>query len=96
MFTAVAEPTRRSILGILEPEHMAVGALADQLGLAQPTISQHLRVLSDVHLVDVTAAGRERRYRADPSGLTPIAQWLISQDYWHRRLDGLGAFLEQN
>lgn len=95
-FTAVAEPTRRSILGILQPDHLAVGVVADRLGLAQPTVSQHLRVLGDVDLVDVAAVGRERRYRTNPSGLTPIAQWLISHDYWQRRLDDLDELLEQH
>lgn len=96
VFTAIAEPTRRSMLSILEPDDVAVGVIADRLGLAQPTISQHLRVLSGVHLVDVVTAGRERRYRARPAGLTPVAQWLTSHDYWNRRLDALGVLLEED
>jgi DNA-binding transcriptional ArsR family regulator len=84
------------MLGILDPDDMAVGVIADRLGLAQPTISQHLRVLRDVHLVDGVTAGRERRYRTRPTGLTPIAQWLTSHDYWNRRLDALGVFLEED
>jgi DNA-binding transcriptional ArsR family regulator len=84
------------MLGILDTDDMAVGVIAEQLGLAQPTISQHLRVLSNVQLVDVATAGRERRYRTRPDGLTPIAQWLITHDYWNQRLDALGVFLEEN
>ncbi len=94
VFTAVAEPTRRSILQLLEPKRATVGTIAAQLDFAQPTISEHLSVLNNVGLVSYQQQGRERHYELQPQGLTPIAQWLVSYEFWTQRLDALGVLLE--
>jgi DNA-binding transcriptional ArsR family regulator len=94
VFTAVAEPTRRSILGVLDASPHTVSAIVGHLDFSQPTISEHLRILNHVGLVDSTQQGRERRYALIPEGLTPVAQWLVSHQYWTQRLDALGVLLE--
>jgi DNA-binding transcriptional ArsR family regulator len=92
-FTAIAEPTRRSILGLLEPEPLTVTAIVTNLNFTQPTISEHLSVLSNVGLVSFQQQGRERYYALRPEALAPVAQWLSSYNFWNAKLDALGAFL---
>jgi DNA-binding transcriptional ArsR family regulator len=93
VFTAVAEPTRRSILGLLELEPMTVKSIVSNLAFSQPTISEHLSVLGNVGLVSSRPLGRERHYSLHPEALAPIAQWLTSYQFWTAKLDALSTFL---
>ena len=94
-FTAIAEPTRRSMLGLLEREPLPVTALPGPLGISQPAVSEHLRVLHEANLVSVAASGRERRYSLRAEGLTPVVQWIAAYEYWTSRLDLLGTLLAE-
>jgi DNA-binding transcriptional ArsR family regulator len=94
VFTAVAESTRRSILGLLELEPMTVKSIVANMDFSQPTISEHLSVLGNVGLVSSRPSGRERHYSLHPEALAPIADWLTSYRFWTAKLDALGAFLE--
>lgn len=96
VFTAIAEPTRRSILGLLEHEPITVTGLVSRLDFSQPTVSEHLRVLSDADLVEVSKLGREHRYALRPEGLAPVVRWIGAYDYWTTRLDALGALLRED
>jgi DNA-binding transcriptional ArsR family regulator len=87
VFTAVAEPTRRSILDLLEPEAMTVKSIVASLEFAQPTISEHLGVLNNVGLVSFRQHGRERYYALHPEALSPVAQWLTTFNFWTETLD---------
>jgi len=75
-FNAVAEPRRRQILDLLAAGERPVNDLVAGLGLAQPLVSKHLRVLREVGLVQVRDDGRRRVYRLDPRPLRSIADWL--------------------
>jgi DNA-binding transcriptional ArsR family regulator len=75
-FNAVAEPHRRQILDVLAGGELSVTDLVDRLGLSQPLVSKHLRVLREVGLVRVRDAGRQRLYRLDAGPLRSIADWL--------------------
>ena len=79
-FTAIAEPRRREILEALFEGEKPVGALVSGLSLAQPQVSKHLRVLSEVGLVRSRADGRRRLYSVDPSGLAPLRDWLTKYE----------------
>jgi DNA-binding transcriptional ArsR family regulator len=93
-FNAVAEPRRRQILDLLVSGERAVNDLVDELGLAQPLVSKHLRVLRQVGLVDVRDAGRQRLYRLNGAPLKQIADWLSSYEaLWAARFDQLDAVL---
>jgi DNA-binding transcriptional ArsR family regulator len=65
-FNAIAEPRRRQILDLLSAGELPVNDLVARLGLAQPLVSKHLRVLREVGLVDVREEGRHRVYRVNP------------------------------
>ena len=75
-FNAVAEPRRRQILDLLAGGEWSVGDLVTRLGLPQPQVSKHLRVLREVGLVQVRDAGRQRLYQIDARPLQPIVDWL--------------------
>src|SRR5690349_6294366 len=80
-FNAVAEPRRRQILDLLATGERPVNDLVELLGLAQPQVSKHLRVLREVGLVQVRDAGRRRLYRLDPEPLKAIHEWLAPYDF---------------
>jgi DNA-binding transcriptional ArsR family regulator len=75
-FNAVAEPRRRQILDLLADGERSVGDLVARLGLSQPLVSKHLRVLREVGLVQVRDEGRQRLYRLDAGPLRSITDWL--------------------
>ncbi|MEU8229442.1 metalloregulator ArsR/SmtB family transcription factor [Actinoplanes sp. NPDC048967] len=79
-FNAVAEPRRREILDLLADGELGVNDLVELLGLAQPQVSKHLRVLREVDLVHVRDQGRRRLYRLNPEPLKPIQEWLSQYD----------------
>jgi DNA-binding transcriptional ArsR family regulator len=80
-FNAVAEPRRREILDLLATGELPVNHLVELLGLTQPQVSKHLRVLREVGLVQVRDAGRHRLYRLDPEPLKAIHDWLSPYDF---------------
>lgn len=95
-FNAVAEPRRREILDVLAGGERSVGELVDRLGVAQPVVSKHLRVLREVGLVRVRDEGRQRYYRLDAAPLREVYDWV--KDYeqlWTERFALLDAVLEE-
>ena len=94
-FNAVAEPRRREILDLLAGGERPVGELVAELGLAQPQVSKHLRVLREVGVVDVRGDGRRRLYRLNGLGLKPIHDWVkVYERSWSERFDELDVVLE--
>jgi len=95
-FNAVAEPRRREILDLLAGGERAVNDLVELLGLAQPQVSKHLRVLREVGLVDVREEGRQRLYSLNGPALKPIHDWVSGYERtWSERFDQLDAILEE-
>src|SRR5260370_25326867 len=95
-FNAIAEPRRRQILDALAGGERPVNDLVQALGLAQPQVSKHLRVLREVGAVDVRNAGRQRLYRLNGPALKPIHDWVKNYEYlWSERFDQLDVVLEE-
>src|SRR5918998_393497 len=95
-FNAVAEPRRREILDLLAGGERPVNDLVDALGLAQPQVSKHLRVLREVGAVEVRDQGRQRLYRLNGQALKPIHDWVKPfEDTWSERFDELDLVLEE-
>lgn len=95
-FNAIAEPRRRQILDVLAGGERPVNDLVDSVGLAQPQVSKHLRVLREVGAVDVREDGRRRLYRLNGHALKPIHDWVKSYEgTWSERFDELDAVLEE-
>ena len=94
-FAALGEPTRLRIVELLRDGSLTVGAIADRLGVRQPQVSKHLRVLGDAQIVAVEPRHRHRIYRLRQEPFEAVAAWTESFDeLWHTRLDSLGAFLQ--
>jgi DNA-binding transcriptional ArsR family regulator len=94
-FNAVAEPRRRQILDALAGGERPVNDLVVELGLAQPQVSKHLRVLREVGAVDVREDGRQRLYRLNGHALKPIHDWVRAyEQLWSDRFDELDVVLE--
>ena len=95
-FNAVAEPRRRQILDELALGERPVNDLVRALGLAQPQVSKHLRVLREVGLVVVRDEGRQRMYRLDSRPLKSIHDWVKSyEETWNERLDAFDDVLDE-
>ena len=93
VFAALADPTRRAVFERIVDRPQSVGALAAQLPVSRPAVSQHLKVLKEAGLVEDQAQGTSRIYRIDPNGLGPIRRWLDQQ--WERSLDNFKRIAEQ-
>jgi len=95
-FNAVAEPRRRLILDVLAGGERPVNDLVRELGLAQPQVSKHLRVLREVGAVEVRERGRQRLYRLNGPALKPIHDWVKNyESLWSERFDQLDVVLEE-
>jgi DNA-binding transcriptional ArsR family regulator len=95
-FNAVAEPRRRQILDVLSGGERPVNELVRLVGLTQPLVSKHLRVLREVGLVGVRDRGRQRMYSVNPKPLKPIHDWVKTYERsWSQRFDRLDVVLEE-
>jgi DNA-binding transcriptional ArsR family regulator len=95
-FNAVAEPRRRQLLDALAGGERPVNELVAELGITQPQVSKHLRVLREVGAVEVRSDGRRRLYRLNGQALKPIHDWV--KDYertWSERFDELDIVLQE-
>lgn len=82
VFDVLADQTRREIVQLLQTPHqgsteLSVGALVEALGMTQPTVSKHLKVLREAGLVSVREDGQHRYYRLDPTPLINVEKWLV-------------------
>jgi DNA-binding transcriptional ArsR family regulator len=94
VFDVLAEPHRRQILDLLRDDERAVNDLVRELGISQPNVSKHLRVLRDAGLVAVRQDAQRRLYRARPESLVEIDEWLEPyRRLWNERLDALERHL---
>ena len=95
-FNAVAEPQRRRILDLLAGGERSVTELVDGLGLTQPQVSKHLRVLREVDAVHVRDDGRRRLYRLHGPALKPIHDWVGAfERTWEERFDAMDTVLAE-
>ena len=95
-FELVAEPTRRRILDLLRERARPVGELVKLLGLSQPGVSKHLRLLREAGLVRVRRDGQRRWYELEPKPLVELDEWLEPyRELWQDRLDRLERHLEE-
>jgi DNA-binding transcriptional ArsR family regulator len=94
-FELVAQPTRRRILDLLRERARPVGELVKLLGLSQPGVSKHLRVLREAGLVRVRSEAQRRWYELEPAPLAELDEWLEPyRQLWEHRLDSLERHLD--
>jgi len=94
-WSALAEPSRRAVLDLLVQRPRTVTELVDALGLAQPTVSKHLKVLREAGLVRASVDAQRRIYAMEPAPLAALDEWLAPyRALWNERLDALGRHLD--
>ena len=95
-FEIVSEPNRRAILTLLVSSEQSVGEIERRLGMPQPMVSKHLRVLRDAGLVEATVDAQRRLYRLKPESLREIEAWLEPfRRLWSTHIDALERHLDQ-
>jgi len=96
VFEIIAEPNRRAILSLLVSAEQSVGEIERELGMAQPTVSKHLRVLREAGFVDCTVDAQRRLYRLRPEPLQEIDAWLEPfRRFWSAHVDALERHLDR-
>src|SRR5246500_356267 len=95
-FEIVAEPNRRAILGLLVTSQQSVGEIERQLGMPQPAVSKHLRVLREAGFVESTVDAQRRLYRLKPEPLQEVNTWLAPfRRFWSTHVDALERHLDR-
>ena len=95
-FEIVAEPNRRAILGLLVTSQQSVGEIERQLGMPQPTVSKHLRVLREAGFVESMVDAQRRLYRLKPEPFQEMDAWLDQfRRFWSPHLDALERHLDR-
>lgn len=97
VFQAVADPTRRKLLRLLDEAEMPVTAISGHFPMSRTAVSKHLRILADAGLVRERKVGRETRYRLDPEPLLELKRWVAYYDrYWDNKLAALQRYVESD
>lgn len=96
VFQAIADPTRRAIIGLIAEAPVNVNTIAEQFDMSRQAISLHLKILSECDLLTVQQLGRERLYEAKLEKLSEVQEWVQQYEkLWSNRLHKLKIFLEQ-
>ncbi|RYE39536.1 MAG: ArsR family transcriptional regulator [Sphingobacteriales bacterium] len=97
VYQAIADPTRRAILGQLAERSLNVDDVAAHFSISRPAISKHIRILTECGLISIQKNGRERICAARLQKLGEVSNWLEQYSrFWTKKLDALGAFLEKD
>src|SRR6185295_3444199 len=95
-FDIIAEPNRRAILSLLASSELSVGEIERQLGMTQPAVSKHLRVLRDTGFVEAQVDAQRRLYRLKPERLQEVETWLAPfRRFWSKHVDALERHLDR-
>ena len=96
VFSALGEPGRLRIVELLRSRPYAVGEISERLGIRQPQVSKHLKVLAQAGVVRMQPQARHRIYHLEADAFEQIDQWIESfEALWEARLDSLGRYLEE-
>jgi DNA-binding transcriptional ArsR family regulator len=95
-FEIIAEPNRRAILSLLAVSEQSVGEIERELGMSQPAVSKHLRVLREAGFVESTVAAQRRLYRLKPEPFREMDTWLGQfRRFWSAHVDALERYLDR-
>jgi len=95
VFQAIADPTRRSILLLLAAQAMTAGGIASNFETARPTVSKHLKILTECELLKQEQNGREIYYHLDPEKMKEVAQFIEPfRKMWDDRFNKLESVMK--
>ncbi len=93
-FQAIADPTRRAILGLLAIQSLTLNAVAENFDISRPAISKHVKVLEECGLIEINQKGRERYCEAKLDKLNEVSEWVNQyREFWETKLDALDKYL---
>lgn len=96
VFQAIADPTRREIIGLLANKALTLNGVAENFPVSRPAISKHIKILTQCGLVVIKQQGRERYCQVDFNKLKEVSDWVTQyRNFWNEKLDALGGLLEQ-
>jgi DNA-binding transcriptional ArsR family regulator len=96
VFQAIADPTRRAILGLLAMQTLTLNAVAENFEISRPAISKHVKVLEECGLIEIKQQGRERYCEAKLDKLNEVSQWVEQyRQFWESKLDALELYLDK-
>jgi DNA-binding transcriptional ArsR family regulator len=96
VFQAIADPTRRSILGLLALQSLTLNAVAENYNISRPAISKHIKVLTECGLIEIKQEGRERYCTAKLGKLSEVNAWIAQyKQFWEGKLDALEQYLDK-
>jgi DNA-binding transcriptional ArsR family regulator len=96
VFQAIADPTRRAILGLLAMQTLTLNAVAQNFNVSRPAISKHVKVLEECGLISITQKGRERYCEAKFEKLNEVSTWVEQyRQFWESKLDSLEIYLNK-
>lgn len=94
VFQAIADPTRREIINLLAAQPLNLNAIADNFEISRPAVSQHIKILIDCDLINVTKQGRERYCEVKFEKLSEVSKWVEQyRTFWTTKLDALENYL---
>jgi DNA-binding transcriptional ArsR family regulator len=94
VFQAIADPTRREIIGLLSKKILTLNGVAENFAVSRPAISKHIKILTECGLVVIRQQGRERYCQVDFKKLKEVSDWVIQyHSFWNQKLDALGGLL---
>ena len=97
VFQAIADPTRRAIIGLLAGQTLTLNTVAENFKMSQPAVSKHMRILTECGLVTIQKLGRERHCSARLGALQDVVRWADQYKlFWNDRLDTLQNLLNDN
>ena len=96
VYQAIADPTRRAIIGMLAEQPQNVNAIAEQFDMTRQAVSLHVKILNDCGLIFIRKAGRDHICEARLDSLSEVSAWVEQyKKHWEAKLDSLEAYLEQ-
>ncbi len=96
VFQAIADPTRRNIIGLVAREPLNLNAVAARFNISRPAISRHMRILEECGLVQIEKKGRQRICSAQLEPLTEVEEWIAQyRRFWNESLDKLEDLLNK-
>ena len=96
IFQAIADPTRRAILGLLALQAMTPGAIAENFNSSRQTISKHIQILTECQIVRQEQKGREIYYYFNPNKMKEVADWVNQySQFWNEKFNSLGKYLDK-
>ena len=96
VFQAIADPTRREIIGLVANKSLNLNAVADHFEISRPAVSKHVRILTECGLIIIEKQGRERFCSTNFKKLKEVDRWLDKyRRFWNQKLDALEDFLEK-